>query len=616
MKRFRKVVVIGLDGLEPRLTEAMMASGELPHLQVLRETGGYARVGTTMPAQTPVAWSTFAVGGNPGRHGIFDFLARDPESYLPRMALYRHEEGRRFLPPKAVNLRGGRPIWDRLTEAGVPSVILRHPCTYPPESIRGRMLSGIGVPDLRGGFGSSTYFAEDEGLSPGESEHLFHVRVDGSGWGRVEIPGPLTPSHGELAVPLDVAVDLEAREIRISCTDGSFSLPVREGEWSDWLHLRFKVGLLQTLRGMVRFFLSSARPLRLFVTPVHYDPDAPTFPISHPWDYAGELRRSLGPFATLGLAEGHNGLSNGRFDEEAYLDQCMDILHERRGMMHLELSRQDEGLFYCLYATPDRIQHMFWRFGEADHPANGGDPPDPAMAAVIGDYYRLCDEIVGEALEYRDDETLVVVASDHGFTSFQRQVELNGWLHRNGYLALKPGVESGEEAGDLFGAVDWGRTRAYGVGMAGLYLNLRGRESEGIVDPEEAPALREEIASRLAGMVDEERGARAILSAGPREAFYRGPYLEEAPDVLVGCAPGYRISGASAMGSVADVILRDNEGRWSGDHVVDPGSVPGVLLMNAPFHTNSPTLADLAPSILQALGVPGDDALEGRSLFS
>jgi predicted AlkP superfamily phosphohydrolase/phosphomutase len=374
--------------------------------------------------------------------------------------------------------------------------------------------------------------------------------------------------------------------------------------------------LLQSVRGLVRFFLSRLEPLRLYATPIHFDPDAPLFPISHPWDYAGELRRALGPFATLGLAEEHNGLTNGRLTEEAYLAQCLDVLLERQAMMHYELSRHEEGLFYCLFATSDRIQHMFWRFREPGHPANRGEAPSPEMARVIEDYYRRCDGIVGEALGYADPETLVMVISDHGFTSFQRQVDLNRWLHENGYLALGGGVEPGEGAGDLLKNVDWGRTRAYALGMAGLYLNFRGREAEGIVGEEEAQGLKEEIAGRLVGLMDPDRGVRAIRTAFSREAVYEGPYVDRAPDVLVGCAPGYRVSGASAMGAVGAQVVSDNLGRWSGDHVVDPVTVPGVLFMNAPFREEAPTLVDLAPSILEGLGAPEGSGMEGRSLLS
>jgi len=110
----KKVIVIGLDGFEPKLVEHLLNAGELPHLALLRKQGGFSRVGTTYPAQTPVAWSTFATGTNPGGHGIFDFIRRNPKTYLPDFSLNRYEQKNAFLPPKVVNLRRGTPIWELL----------------------------------------------------------------------------------------------------------------------------------------------------------------------------------------------------------------------------------------------------------------------------------------------------------------------------------------------------------------------------------------------------------------------------------------------------------------------------------------------------------------------
>ncbi len=613
--RYRRIVVVGLDGLDPGLTEGMLSVGELPNLRRIRDSGGYSRIRTTNPAQTPVAWSSFAVGTNPGGHGIFDFLRRDPATYLPEVGLYRHEQRSRFLPPTAVNLRGGVPVWERLSAAGIPSVILRHPCTYPPAPFRGRLLAGIGVPDLRGGFGSSGFFTTDGRGGPGEAEHVARVRLNGEGETTINLPGPLEQDGSELRIPLELRVDPGAGTVRISCPDGSFTTRLSVGEWSDWTRVRFRKGLLQRIRGLVRFHLSAVEPLRLFSSPVHFDPVSPLYPISHPWDYAGELERAIGTYATLGLAEEHNGLTNGRIDESAFLAHAMDIMEERRAMMHYELSRFEEGLFYCLFATPDRVQHMFWRFREPDHPANDGVPPDRDMARVIEEYYRRCDEVVGEALSYGGDDTLFLVLSDHGFTSFQRQVHLNGWLHKEGYLALKPGVEAGDGAGDLLRNVDWGRTRAYALGMAGLYLNMRGREAEGIVSPDDAPSLQRELAGRLVGLEDPERGGIAVRTAVDRESAYSGALVDGAPDILVGCAPGYRVASASAMGGVGAELITDNTRRWSGDHVVDPAAVPGVCFMSTPFRDADPSLLDMAPTILKALGAPLDGDLEGEPLI-
>ncbi len=610
-----KVVVVGLDGFDPSLAEGMMQKGELPHLGKLRREGGYSRLATTLPAQTPVAWSSFAVGGNPGIHGIFDFLHRDPETYRPDVGLYRYEQKSRFLPPRALNLRGGKPVWSWLSEAGIPSTVLRHPCTYPPESFRGRMLAGVGVPDIRGGFGSPSYYSEEATTPAGEGEHLVMVKPEGKGRYTVPVRGPKGAGGVDVTVPLHVVVDVAARKASIG-GHGVRAVEVEEGGWSGWMPLKFKMGALQSVHGMVRFHLVSASPLRLHTSPVHFDPDTPAFPLSHPWDYAAELRRELGRYHTLGMAEEHGGLNNGRLSEEAFLAQCDDVLAERQAMLHYELDRQRDGLLFCLFDTPDRVQHMFWRYRDPTHPVHGLVEPSPDMERVIEDHYRTCDRIVGEAREHAGEDVLFMVASDHGLTDFRRSLHLNAWLHQQGFLALRSGVSPGEEAGDLLESVDWSRTRAFALGMAGIYLNLKGREAEGIVDPAEAEDVKADLMRRLTGLRDPADGSVAVRYVHRRENAYRGDFVDKSPDLVVSCAPGYRVSSASAVGGVPAAVVEDNQERWSGDHVVDPAAVPGVLFMNRPFAGDSPRIMDLAPTILDALGAPGGEAMEGETLLS
>src|SRR5579885_327825 len=506
----------------------MLEAGDLPNLARLKEQGGYSRVATTRPAQTPVAWSTFATGVNPGGHGIFDFLRRNPRNYLPDLALNRYEQKNAFLPPKAVNLRGGTPIWELLEAAGRGATVLRCPCTYPPDPIRGRMLSGMGVPDLRGGLGTATFYTTDPAAEPRESENIVRPRPGGGdGVFTAHLIGPRGPKGGDLRVDIDLRVDRQGRRVVLRSDGNPKELEIRQGAWSDWLRVKFKAGLLQSIRGLVRFYLVGCEPeLALYASPINFDPDAPFFPISEPFEYAGDLAREIGPYYTTGMVEDHTGLNNERIPEGAFLDQCEIAWRERRAMMHRELASFDDGLFYILFDTPDRIQHLFWRYTEPDHPANRGEAPDPAFAPVIDDAYRRCDAIVGEALEYADDRTLVIALSDHGFTSFRRGVDLNKWLYDHGFLSLKEGIRPGAEAGDLLRQVDWGRTRAYAVGLSGIYLNLRGREAQGIVPPEGADALGAELARGLAGLTDPGHpGTLAVRRVVPRGAAYRGPRL-------------------------------------------------------------------------------------------
>ena len=613
----KRVIVIGLDGLEPRIVEPLVAAGALPNLQRLSAMGALQPRRHHDPAQTPVAWSTFATGVNPGGHGIFDFLRRDPITYLPDIALNRYAQKNVFLPPTVLNCRRGKAVWETLSGAGIGSTILRCPCTFPPDPIRGRMLSGMGVPDLRGGFGTPTYYTSAPDETPREGENL--VRVENrDGIIATHLVGPRNArGRDDVRLGLTIHLDPDLRRVLVRPAGSTQELEVREGAWSDWLRVNFKVALFNSVQGLVRFRLRSVGPrFEMYASPVNFDPSAPLFPISAPDDYAWELAEAIGPFHTTGMVEDHTGLLNERLDEEAFLDQCETAWQEREAMMRHELEQFDSGLFYCLFDTPDRVQHMFWRFREPDHPSNRGRPTRPELAGVVEDQYRRCDRIVGEALSYADDETLVIALSDHGFNSFQRGFHINSWLRENGLLALRPGLEPGEEAGDLLRGVDWSRTKAYAMGLSGIFLNLEGREGQGIVKPADAEALKDDIGRGLTGLHDPDRGALAVRRVLPREAVYRGSFVDEAPDLLVQFAEGYRVSWESSMGNVAAGTFADNVKKWGGDHIIDPLLVPGVLFMNRPFRTLGPDLKDLAPTILAALGVSTPPEMEGSSLLS
>ncbi|MGQ0647602.1 MAG: alkaline phosphatase family protein [Gemmatimonadaceae bacterium] len=611
-----KVIVIGLDGMDPTLADGLLAAGELPNLARLSSDGGYARIATTTPAQTPVAWSTFATGLNPGGHGIYDFLRRDPTTYLPDLALSRYEQRSVLLPPRAVNLRSGTPVWTMLASRGLPSTVVRCPCTYPPDEFDGRILAGMGVPDVRGGLGTSTFYSTAIGIVARESEQV--ITLDGAGpTFATSLPGPRDPKRGNhLTSKVVFTVDATTESATLVVGPKGARVHLKRGEWSSWCRVRFSAGLLTSVAGIVRFLLVRTAPhVELYASPVNFDPAAPIYPISHPWSYAHELERSIGLYHTIGMPEDHTGLSNERFSEDDFLAQCDGVMREREAMLHHELQRFRSGMLYCLFDTPDRLQHMFWRYREADHPANLVHGFDVRYASVIEDHYRRCDAIVGDVLRAADDQTLVMVLSDHGFTGFRRGVHLNAWLAANGWLSLRPGVDPGEHAGEFLRNVDWARTRAYAVGFGSIYLNVAGREAEGIVSAEDRPVEAARLAGQLSGLRDAERGAVAVRSVGTREQLYRGNRESEAPDVVVGFSHGYRASWTTALGGVPEGLFEDNTRKWAGDHIVDPTLVPGVLFMNRKFRQSDARLVDCTPTVLSALGADVPAGLDGRSLL-
>jgi predicted AlkP superfamily phosphohydrolase/phosphomutase len=621
----KKAIVIGLDGLEPTIVEAMLERGELPNLTRIRQSGCYSRLRTTYPAQTPVAWSSFATGTNPGGHGIFDFISRDPATYLPDAALSRFERPKSaFAAPQVVNQRKGAPLWQSVSQAGLPSVVLRCPCTFPPDQLNGRMLAGVGVPDLRGAQNKGTFYTQRPDVQARDSEQVV-ILPAGSDF-KTYVIGP---RHTKQSPPTDTKAEIriqimqDGRALGIETGGFPARIEVRENSWSEWVRFKFKLSVLQSITGIARVYVRQITPqVELYVSAVNFDPAAPMFPVSSPGTYAKDLSNQIGLFSTLGMAEDHNGLNNGRFDERAYLAQCELVIAERERLMRFELDRFEEGFFFLLYDTPDRVQHMLWRFRDSEHP---GYEPDLAReySTLIEQHYARCDQLLTPIFDKVDEDTLLVVLSDHGFNTFRRAFDTNTWLWQNELLALKNGHKPDENLGDGFREVDWSRTYAYAVGLGGIYLNFKGREREGVLEEgTEADRVRRAIASGLKGIMDPSNRQTAIRNVIGREELYSGPYTSNAPDLLVNFCPGYRVSWQSAVGGFANSLVEDNTRRWSGDHIIDPDRVPGVLFMNHIWHSGSgvaqagmPHIIDLAPTILNHLGVPVPEVMEGTCLF-
>ena len=388
------------------------------------------------------------------------------------------------------------------------------------------------------------------------------------------------------------------------------------GAWSPWVRLQFKLSALQSVSGIARFYVRQIAPhVEFYSSPVNFDPGAPLFPISSPGDYAKELAEKIGLFSTLGMAEDHSGLDDGRFDEAAFLAQCDLVLAEREKMTFFELGRFTDGLLFVLFDTPDRVQHMLWRFRDPESP---GFDPDRAveLGRHIEEHHRRYDAFVGRVREMADQDTLIIVLSDHGFSNFRRVFHVNTWLLENGLLALKKNREPEENGAEAFSAVDWSKTSAYALGLGGIYLNLKGREREGILEEGgEAERVCRSIQKGLSGLADPGSRRTAIRRVLRREEIYSGAYAADSPDLLLACAPGFRASWQTALGGIPRELFEDNTRRWSGDHIIDPEEVPGILFMNRAAVHDRADMLDMAPTILNYLGVARHDSMEGRSLL-
>jgi predicted AlkP superfamily phosphohydrolase/phosphomutase len=632
----KRAVVIGLDGLDPDLVDRFMAEGKLPNLERIAARGSFRRLRTTFPAMSPVAWSSFATGVNPAKHGIFDFLTRDPHSYQPDLSSAHVAPPRRHISigslrvpigkPELRLLRKSKPFWEILGRHRVPCSILRVPITFPPQKFDGTMLSAMCVPDLQGSQGTFTYYASDAGGSEGtgggeETTGGERVAVTIEN-GRVEtyLEGPPNPMRRD------------GRRLRVKLTatlaEGGASATLRVGrktieakldQHTDWVEIAFPMALGLKLRGICQFrLLAAGDAFRLYVTPINIDPARPILPISHPRLFSIFLAKLIGRFSTLGLAEDTWALNEGVIDEDAFLDQAWTNHREREAMFFQMLDRTPRGVITCVFDGTDRIQHMFMRYLDDGHPALTAEERDSPHRSVIEDTYCRMDEMVGRVLDkvdIADPETLVAVISDHGFKTFRRGVNLNTWLRDNGYLVLEDGRT---ETGEWFDGVDWDKTRAFALGLGGIFLNVRGREGRGIVEPGAAAnALADEIAAKLTGMVDPECDAVGIRKAYPCHTLYRGPYADRSPDLIVGYAAGWRASWNGVRGIVDGVVFDDNTKAWSGDHCIDPDLVPGVLIANRALGSEGdPQIADMAPTLLALFGIPAPAYMDGTSLVN
>ena len=619
----KRLIVVGFDGQEPRITERLMAEGRLPNFSALAERGGYSRLRSTFPSITPVAWSSFTTGTNPGKHNIFDFLDRDPRTYLPRLSSTEIGSVTRVLKlgklriplakPSIRLLRKSKPFWTILGEHNIWSTIIRVPITFPPDEFYGAQLGAMCIPDLLGTQGTFLLFTtRSEGGVFQEGGQRFVLSANGSKdsfEGTIEGPeNTFFKDNPPMTLPLKIDLDRAANRALVSVNGESVDL--EPGELSEWVKLGFTAIPGMKVNGICRMMITEMdEHVSLYVSPINIEPDKPVMPISHPSYYSSYLEKKLGTYATLGLAEDTWALNEKVTDDRTFLTQTNDIDSEREAMLFTALDRLRTGVLVTVFDASDRVNHMFWRYTEDGHPAAAGID-DPEYANAIEEQYLRNDEIVGKLMKRLGDGDVLWVMSDHGCTSFRRGVNLNAWFLEHGYLALKDGADGSEE---WLQSVDWSRTKAYAVGLVGIFLNIKGREEEGIVKPgEEAEALKAELKAQLDGLRDEEKDEIAINEAFDTDRLYRGPYKGNAPDLLIGYNHGYRISWDCASGVVAGSVFEDNTKAWSGDHIVDPRLVPGVFLSNHPIDADDPGIVDLAPTALTLFGLRPPAHMEGR----
>jgi len=681
----QKVIVLGFDGVDARYTERWMNEGKLPNLARLRAMGTFRPLRPTLPAQTPVSWSTFSTGIDPGRTGIFDFLRRDPKTYLPLFAafdetkepfLFGKKNGiaaaaavagliavigifvrrgtrliltavailtglatgyvvQKFIPetrPGVVNRRQGIPFWEVAASAGKKAKVVQVPVTFPAHDFpAGELLSGLGVPDMSGRVGKPFYFSSELDFHRAGSSNEFSIDVvqleDNKGVIRTQIQGPPnklfgTPPYISIPMTITVANDRNSIEIAVS----GQRLTLKPGDWSGWTEFVFPFNPLIKLHGVSRFHLISSQPeVKLYLSPINFDPRhlPPGFKISAPARWAPQLARQFGLYKTIGWQIDTWAISEGFANEEMFWDDMNWTVGQNRKMFDAFLD-DDDDLLVQQFEFPDRVGHVFWRLIDPQHPAYNA-----ALVPKWGDAllraYQLMDAIVGDAMRAADaHHAALIVLSDHGFASFRKSVNYNTWLVINGYLTVKTGVQVKErnvemlfDQGQFWENVDWSKTRAYAMGLGEVYINVRGREAKGIVEPgAEYDTLKAELKQRLAAMADPETGEHPVRRVIAREEAYRQFDPNMIPDLFVTNNDGYRVSWQTSLGGIPKDLIEPNKQVWSGDHCsVDPEIVRGIFFYNRKLTTDrAPYIADVYPTVLGLLGVKAPYQLDGAEL--
>ena len=626
-----RVIVLGIDGMDYSLTARLMAEGQLPNLSALAERGHFGPLETSMPPLSPVAWTNFITGANPGVHGVFDFLRREPaevrDGFAPRDAVCRLPAE---LPPTDIPftsyvlpaqrrhelVRKTEAFWEPIARRGIPVTIVRVPGNFPASPGPAQVLAGMGTPDIEGGYGRYTYFTDDRGewdrtLTGGRvvrcqvRDGVVHpTEADG---GELRLIGPPNPfakasPQPSAEVPLEIYVDREARTLALRL--GEQEVVLKQGEWTPWLKVQFLlVPGLKSAEGIVRFYAKEVAPaLRVIATPVNLAPGAQDLASGN---LDRELADAIGPYATAGMPEMTKPLADGVFTAQEYMAQSDLVLAEQQAQFDYLLRRGRSGLLFFYSSSLDLDSHVFW----GPHCAGDGSAESPRVI----DRYRVMDQAVGRAMAALGPRDVLYVMSDHGFGLVEWHFSLVRWLQREGYLAYKAPLA--ERSSRCYGDVDWERTRAYPVGFSGLFVNFRGREAVGCVEPRDRESLALELRRKLLSVRDEATG-RAVFANVYRPAdVYRGPCVDEAPDLVLGYAEGFAPSDESAIGTWSVMTIGPNDTVFTGHHVGDFRLLPGVLFCSRRLSQANARLEDVSVTVLKEFGLGATPSMTGRPLY-
>ncbi len=636
-KTVNKVISLGFDGLEHSILFKLAKEGRIKYIPKIINSGSFVKMYSTPPPCSPVAWASYATGEDPGVHGIFDFIHRDPKTYIPLFSQSKTTPPSKYLKigdyriplnsGKVTLERKGKPFWEYLEEYEIFSTVFKIPSNYPPSEMKnGNALSGMGTPDLLGTYGVYTLYTtdEEEAIKELSASNINYADFEDNVM-EGEIEGPPNPivNPEEVEEPEPLKVKFKAywdrlnKSVRIDVQGKTLLL--KEGEISPWIELKFEViPYINSIYGMVRFLplTLTSNKFRLYISPVSISPKNPALPISSPDDYSKELAEKVGLFHTLGLPADTKALSNETFSVENFITQSETILDESIEIFKIELERFNSlkrGFLFFYFSSIDQGSHMLWSLSDPEHPFY-----HPGVAKKLGNQieklYIRFDEIVGYMLKNIDKSAEIIINSDHGFNPFRRKFNINTFLAKEGYLKVYDNELSGTS---ILDSCNWSKTKAYAIGLNGLYLNLEGREAQGIVKESEKRKLLYEIKEKLLSYVDEKTGVKPISHVFISEEVFSHNHIKDAPDIIVGFNRHYRIANESALGTLSENIVSDNLDWWAGDHCISPYNVPASLITSFRLRNLSRKVYiwDIAPTILKLFGVKNHSIKRGKSLI-
>lgn len=672
-----RVIVLGFDGMDPELARTWMAEGKLPNFARLAAQGTFLPLGTTTPAASPIAWSTFMTGANPGKTGLFDFTVTAPGSYATRpsfvqLTIQPPSRSARFWGPLAgvvgglivagtivwrprpadrpgarrrlglgalalvagtsVGVAAGvrisdaeptvtyapvvhaAPFWKYLGEAGLRSVVLTVPMSFPAEpGANLHLLAGWPAPTA-GYYYVYSRQPHDRGYRGVLEWVPWEVGPEGFS---ASGPGVDAPEGRYQGDRLWVRTHGTGQFL---CRSRETEVNLSAGEWSSWVPYGMREGWWSRRRFLTRLcVLGEGRAASLLMFPFGYDFGSlpPGLPVCWPPAYGRELSQAVGPFPVgLDTAPALDIVTDKTIDDATFLALELDNFQVRWQVVQHELSRPDWDCLVAVWTETDHVQHALWRYLDPQHPAH---PTEPSSAADgILQVYQQADRVVGTVMDrFLRPEDILVIVSDHGFHSFRRAVNLNNWLASVGYLTYRADADPQQP---LEQRIDWEHTRASALGLTGIRLNQLGREPRGVVlAGPQSETLKRELTEKLYQLEDPASlpVVRPVSAVSPAEELYHGPWAGEAPDLVVSWKLGYRTNLQWLPGRSSTAVFADNRLRWSGDHVTtDPRLVPGVLFSSRPLSISRAGLEDIGPTVLAFLGVQVPAEMDGHALLT